>query len=274
MRSDIRLASERDIPDLCAIWQSCFSDPEDYIQYFYRENFHRISVPVYTVDDRPVSMFHLLDATFADGPDRYPVRFAYAGGTLSAFRCNGIFRTLLLSAAQAAKEGGYGIFFKPTPRLLEYYAALGFAADSRFRLFAAEPDAQKDISFSPISAEEYNRLRNAAFSARPFAEWPDAHVRWCVDENAFCGGQTLSLTLEGSAHFLMGYPAGAVLRVVETDLSPEQLRLAAAALCERFAVTRLEAYLPEEVCPEGTAVVSSCVYNAPLRHTYANLLLF
>ncbi|MBR4656213.1 MAG: GNAT family N-acetyltransferase [Oscillospiraceae bacterium] len=276
MRSEIRLADQRDIPDLCDLWRSCFSDSEEYIRFFYRENFSRISVPVYTLNGKPVSMLHLMDAAFADGPDEHPVRFVYAVGTLPACRSNGLMRSLLLSAARSAKENGYGLFLKPAPHLTEYYAVLGFAQDSRFRLIAAEPEPEgrKDVSFAPISAEEYNRLRNAAFSGRPFVKWPDAHVRWCVEENAFCGGRTLSLSLDGSRHFLMGCPEDGVLRVTETDLSPGELHSAASALCSLFGTARLEAFLPEESCREGSNVISSVVFNAPLRRTYANLLLF
>ncbi len=276
MRSVIRPADERDIPDLCALWQSCFPDPGDYVRFFYRENFGRISVPVYVLDGKPVSMVHLMDASFADGPDRYPVRFVYAVGTLPPFRNRGLMRSLLLSVARSAEEDGCGLFLKPAPHLEKYYADLGFALDSRFRVFSAAPEAGggEEVSFAPLSAEEYNPLRNAAFSDRPFVKWPDAHVRWCVDENAYCGGRTLSLSLDGRTHFLMAYPDGGVLRVTETDLGPGQLRRAAAALCSLFGTDRLEAYLPEASCREGAAVVSSVVFNAPLRRTYANLLLF
>ncbi len=272
----IRLADERDIPDLCDLWQACFPDPGEYVRYFYRENFSRISVPVCVLDGKPVSMVHLMDASFADGPDRYPVRFVYAVGTLPRCRGRGFMRSLLLSAARSAEEGGCGLFLKPAPHLEKYYAGLGYAPDSRFRVFSAapEPGRGEDVSFAPLSAEEYGRLRNAAFSDRPFVRWPEAHVRWCVDENAFCGGRTLSLSLDGRAFFLMACPDGGVLRVTETDLGPEQLRRAASALCSLFGTARLEAYLPEASCREGPAVVSSVVFNAPLRNTYANLLLF
>ena len=102
MQNGIRLASERDIPDLCVLWESCFSDSGDYIRYFYQVNFSRISVPVYVLDGKPVSMLHLLDAEFTDGPDGYPVRFVYATGTLPACRGGGFMRSLLRSAARAA----------------------------------------------------------------------------------------------------------------------------------------------------------------------------
>lgn len=276
MQSDIRFAVKQDIPYLCDIWKSCFPDTEEYIRLFYRENFDRIRVPVYTLDGKPVSMIHLMDASFAYGQQYDPVRFIYAVGTLPAARNNGYMRSLIVSAAESAKKDGYGLFLKPSPGMEEYYSALGFAEDSRFRIFTAGscPDGGGDVSFAPISAEEYNRLRDRAFSDRPYVKWPDAHVRWCVDENAFCKGQTVSLNFDGRTHFLTGAPAKDVLRVTETDLTPEQLRFASSALFGFFGVSRLEAFLPEDALREGSTVVSSFVFNTPRRRTYANLLLF
>ena len=276
MRSDIRFAVEKDVPRLCEIWRSCFPDPAEYVRLFYRENFDRIRVLIRTVDERPVSMIHLMDASFQDGPRKDPVRFLYAVGTLPGLRGNGYMHSLILSAAESAKKDGYGLFLKPSPGKEAFYSALGFVEDSRFRVFTAGavPGGSEEVAFSLLSAGEYNRLRDRAFSGRPYVKWPDAHVLWCVDENAFCGGQTLSLELDGHTHFLTGSPVRGVLRITETDLSPGQLRSIAPALFRRFGVSRLEAYLPEEAARDGPTVVSSMVFHTPLRHTYANLLLF
>ena len=276
MRSEIRLATERDIPGLCELWQSCFPDTEDYVRYFYCENFDRISVPICTFGSKPVSMINLMDAAFADGADSTPVRYVYAAGTLPEYRNKGLMRSLLFFAERSANENGYGLFLKPSLPLRGYYASLGFEEDSRFRVFTAapSPDENEKVSFSDVSAEEYNRLRDEAFSDRPYVKLPDAHVRGCVDENAYCGGRTLSLSLDGGTHFLMCFPADGVLRVTETDLRPDRLRRIASALCGLFGADRIEAFLDESTCPEGDAVVSCAVFNAPLRRTYANLLLF
>ena len=278
MISEIRLASERDIPDLCAIWQSAFEDPEDYIKYFYSENFKRILIPVYALDGKPVSMIHLMDAFFSDGEEDFPVRFIYAAATLPAYRSNGFMQTLILDAKRAAEENGYGLFLKPSPRLREFYAGLGFMEDSRFRVFRTAPEkpGTNGAACFPLSAEEYNRMRNSALGARPYVKWPDAHVKWCVDENDFCGGKTLAVELSGDSnrHYLTGYAAKSVLHVTETDLSPGQLRDAASALCGLFGADSMEVLFPEDASFEGETIVSSAVFNAPLRHTYANLLLF
>ena len=61
MNTDIRLATVDDLPVLIDLWQSCFGDSKDYIRYFYRENFSRIRILVYCLNDKPVSMIHMMD---------------------------------------------------------------------------------------------------------------------------------------------------------------------------------------------------------------------
>ncbi|MBP5293471.1 MAG: GNAT family N-acetyltransferase [Clostridia bacterium] len=277
MHPDIRLATERDIPALTELWQTCFPDSKEYIEFFYRENFDRMSVPVLTLDEKPIGMIHLMEASFAQGAEAYPVRFVYAVGMHPAYRGQGLMKNLLGSVTRSAEEKGCGLFLKPSQELIPFYESAGFVLDSSFRLFRTTPEAKSggSLSLSPLSAADYNRLRNISFSGRPYVRWPDAHVQWAVDENAFCGGQTLSFSLDGRIHFLMGYPSDGVLHITETDLSCDQLRSIAFPLCTFFgAATSLEALFPEDACPEGEAVVSSLVFHAPVRSTYANLLLF
>ena len=81
MNNCIRLATENEIPVLCELWKACFPDSEEYIKYFYKENFERISVVVYAVDGKPVSMVHVMDSCFADGEKMQNAKFLYAGGT-------------------------------------------------------------------------------------------------------------------------------------------------------------------------------------------------
>lgn len=276
MYSGIRIAEKRDIPALCELWTACFGDTYEYVSYFYRENFDCISVPVYTVAGEPVSMINLIDAFFADRSNEYPVKYVYAAGTLPGFRKNGIMRSLLFHAMENAKQNGYGLFLKPVQGLTDYYASLGFETDNHlhFCSFEREPSENCTVTFSDISAKEYNRLRNAAFSKAPYVKWPDAHVEWCAAENSFCGGRMISVTIDGEKHILMGYPDNGVLRIAETDLSYSLLRRISGDLCSLYGTSRIAAYMPDAVCGESEPVISSVVYNAPLRHSYANLLLF
>lgn len=274
MESGIRLARKSDVPALCEIWQDCFLDPEDYILYFYRENFDRISVPVFTENDQPVSMLHLMDADFVNGEKRQAAKLIYAAGTTPSRRKHGCMGALIRYAEEEALREGHALFLKPaTPYLTEYYRSFGFAEDACFRLVTISPGDVRPMAASPLSAEAYNRLRGAVFSTRPFARWPDSHLVWCVKENKFCGGETLSVMLDGTTHFLMGAPRENAFLIYETDLTVLQLQQLSGALCKRFRTDFLKAYLPEDACEEGQKIISSVVFNAPHQHTYVNLIL-
>ena len=270
----VRAAARKDIPALCEIWRNCFNDSDDYIRCFYRENFEHIAVQVCAMNGTPVSMLHLFDGTFVNGSEAQAAKLVYAVGTHPAYRQRGFMGRLLNAVQSRARQEGHVLFLKPaTARLARFYQSFGFEPDACFRLVTMTPGEKKPLRAVPLLPEEYNRLRDAAFSARPYVKWPDRHVRWCVAENALFGGKTLAVTLNGSEHFLMGALQGKALMITETDLSLSQLKEARGSLCELFGAERLKAHLPDQTCEEGEPILSSVVYNAPLRNTYVNLIM-
>ena len=274
MDSEIRLAAERDLPALCRIWKECFSDNEDYVRFFYRENAGHVTTTVFTVDDRAVSVLHWFDAEFVNGGERQKAKYLYAGGSLPEYRKNGYYGALIEYVCGYARENGLVLFGKPAnQRLIPYYADFGFIPDACFRLVTVEAGERMPLDVRPLSPEEYNRMRDRAFGAHPHVEWPDRYVGYCVAENAFFGGRTLAVEMDGSVHFLMGAPKENALLITETDLSLSQLTRLSKALCELFGVGVLKAYLPDYSCGEGEEIVSSVINNAPLHNTYVNLLL-
>lgn len=274
MPDGIRLAQERDLPALCALWKTCFGDPEEYVRFFYRENAGFVTTTVYTVDDRPVSMLHWFDASFVDGEDRRKAKYLYAGGTLPEYRGKGYYGAVIRFVLDYADRNGCLLFGKPAERsLVTYYRRFGFEKDACFRFVTLRPGERVPIRVRPLAPEEYNRMRNAAFSARPFAAWQDRYVRTCVRENAFLGGRTIAVGVESAEYFLMGAPKDGALRITETNLPYTLLSRTAGALCALFGTDLLKAYLPGDACLEGEEIVSSVVYNGPLRNTYVNLIL-
>lgn len=274
MDTGIRTARHQDIPELIKLWNICFHDSEDYIRFFYRENFDHLTAAVYTVDDRPVSMLHWMDSGLVDGSEHQNAKFLYAGGTHPEHRGKGYYAALFRYATDLADRDGFALFGKPASRdLIPYYQTLGFETNAFFRLVTATPGEVVPISISPLAPEEYNRMRNSVFSCRPYAKWPDRHLRWCASENEWFGGGAFAVEMDGKRHFLLGAPEGDVFVIKETDLSLPQLKIASGALCRRFGTDFLKAYLPDFCCGEGEEIVSSIVYNAAIPNTYVNLIL-
>ncbi len=273
MRNGICFATEKDIPALCEIWKICFSDSEDYIKLFYSENFKYIDVLIYAVDGKPVSMLHLFKSAFADGEKENNAIFLYAGGTLPEHRSNGYFIKLLNKAKHIAEQKGCALFFKPaTISLCNFYETLGFQIDSYFHLVTVSPADIVPLSVEDISFQEYNRMRNSAFSDIPFAKWDDRHICWCVKDNKFFSGRTLKFEFDGKEHFFMAYSQENTLIINETDLNLTQLKKLSGALCNLFGTVLIKAYMPDS-CAEGEEIISSIVYNTPLHNAYVNQIL-
>ncbi len=274
---NIRLATKEDIPALSRIWRECFDDPEEYIRFFFSLYFSDIAVPVYVAEGAPVSMLHLFASEFADGSERRAAKLIYAAGTLPEHRNKGYMSALIRYVSEQALTDGHALFLKPaTPYLEDYYSGFGFRKDACFRTVTVENGAEngtENVEFSDISPEDYNRLRDAAFSAHPYAKWSDAHVRRCIKENAFCGGVTLAVNLDGAVHFLMGSPRGKHYLITETDLTPSQLSRISPALRRLTGFGAIRAFMPDFVCGGGEETVSSIVFNAPLLNTYVNLIM-
>lgn len=273
MKTDIRKASRQDIPALCEIWKACFADTDEYISCFYKANFDRIEVTVYTVDNKPVSMVHLMDAEFVNGGKCQKAKYMYAGGTLPQHRKQGCLAAILEHEKKRAEETGVALFFKPvSPSLTDYFSRLDFEIDAYFSLLTVQPEKALPLSVCDLSYMEYNRMRNAAFAGIPYARWQDEHLRWCVEENGYFSGRTLGIELDGKDYFLMGYPEDDVLIINETNLLAAQLRQISGALCSLFGTALIKAYMPENY-DEGEKIISSFVYNTALCKTYVNLIL-
>ena len=274
MNKNIRLAKKQDIPALCDIWKHCFSDSDEYIRRFYSKNFERINVLAYYIDDVPVSMVHLIDASIESADMHQNAKFIYATGTLPEHRKKGCMGALLEALTQNAEEEGYALFLKPsTPNLVSYYGKFGFAPDSAFQLITLSPEKALQLPFYDLSCEEYNRMREAAFSDIPHAKWDDAHIQWCIEENELFSGRTLGIEYENRDYFILGYPEGNTLIIDETSLNAEQLKELSGFLCSIFDTESITAYLSGYSCEKGEKTISNLLYNSRISNPYINMIL-
>lgn len=122
-------AQEYQIPLLKQLWMACFpEDRPDDIDRFYGELFSSMVCLIGTVDDRPVTMLHLLPAgAFVRGVS-FPVRYLYAGCTHPAHRHHGYYVALLCYAKKHVEEiGECGIYLHPaTAQLIPLYEKAGY----------------------------------------------------------------------------------------------------------------------------------------------------
>ena len=274
MENGIKIAKSDDIPALCSVWRQCFPDSDEYIRCFYKENFNRISVLTYCLDGKPVSMMHLIDSSLKDSDRSQEAKFIYATGTLSEHRGKGFMGELIKAVTKKADEEGFALFLKPSSqKTMRYYQKFGFSPGSGLSLLQiASPQAQP-LKISPLSAEEYNSLREAAFSDTAHASWDDAHIGWCIEENAFFSGKTLEIRFEDNRFFLLAYPEKDRLIIDETDLSASQLEAVGGSLCSLFKTQSIEACMPAHCSGQGENKIPILSYNSVFKNPYINLIM-
>jgi GNAT superfamily N-acetyltransferase len=274
MGEGIRFAKKQDIPALCEIWKQCFSDSQEYIQLFYNKNFERIKILAYFVNEKPVSMLHLVDASFENKAEHQRARLIYATGTLPEYRKKGYMGELIKAATKEAKNEGTALFLKPSnSSLLSYYDKFGFVTAFSFKTVEIIPKEKQELSFFELSDDEYNKMREEAFSDVPHVKWDNAHIKWCIEENEYFLGKTLGVKIDNKDYFLMAYPENNTLVINETNLCVNQLKAIGACLCEAFNTDMICAYMPESLCDEGEKTISNLIYNSKISNPYINMIM-
>ena len=109
--------------EVVKLWQASFGDSEEYINFFL-DNCPSYDTVGYFIDDKPISLFFMLEGQVSE----YGCKYLYAACTASEHRRQGIMEKLIKFAQEHYKNLGYdGIFLVPaSEKLYSYYGKFGF----------------------------------------------------------------------------------------------------------------------------------------------------
>lgn len=262
----ITFASMKDIEELRQIWQECFHDKKEYIDFFFSSHPVEETTLVYRQDGHAVAMLNLLPGALVYENTRIPIRYVYAVATLTEHRGKGIARMLLKQANEMLCSQGIATVLVPAMKeLFHYYERQGYqtafyikesgytAVEEESEISAAsieqveriarvrQQESMGHLTLKDISAESYKRIRDRHFKADGYVEWGIREIEYAIRENALLGGETKKLIVNNREEILMYYINEDTLTVKETTLSNEiqipVLRdLAAMLKCKGFSV--------------------------------------
>lgn len=181
----IRRATVGDIPQLKRIWETCYNDPLNYIEFLYEH----ITTPerTYVFEEEEgglvTSMAVTIDCFFSFRETRLPSVYLFGCATLPDHEGQG-YMTRLLSRmeADARSDGKQLVCLIPGGRFLsKFYQKKGYHSDFGIRLLRLRPGMLGDvpepdipIQYGKITSEEFYAIREAALYEIPHIEW-DAH---------------------------------------------------------------------------------------------------
>lgn len=185
----IRLFSEKDVEKqpIISLWQECFGDSKEYVEFFLNNCPHYNCIAYYTDDNQLVSMLFLLNG-FLNGKE---CKYLYAACTSYEYRRQGIMEKLIDYSKKVASEcGASGIFLVPAnEKLYSYYSKFGFAASFKKKEIVIPAYVHKKYDKCDYSYSELISLKKDLCSEIDSFIFDDKTTEYTVKEHLFNGGK-------------------------------------------------------------------------------------
>lgn len=238
--SDVVYADrETDGKAIQEIWQTCFGDEEEYIEFYLGHRMTKENMLVIYADGRPVSMASFLPVEYLCEGEYLDARYVYAVATLPEYRGRG-FASKILNFAK--EKYGEPLILSPADEsLMQYYEKLGFKRafpDTRSTMDCAADmqaleikDSEPFPCMEPITAGEYLAVRDAKCAREGYVRWDEDAIAYAMELGESCGGNTVAVTCEDDRKpdkqekrdILMYDKEDDTLTILETTLSKECL---------------------------------------------------
>ncbi|MBR4766911.1 MAG: GNAT family N-acetyltransferase [Clostridia bacterium] len=186
------------VNDLKELWQVCFGDEPEYIDYFFENRFAPENTLVYSLDGKHVAQLFLLDGVFRINGRVYPSYYLYAACTHPSFRRKGIMGELL-NYAKVLTESRKIDFICLVPAekpLFDYYSKFSYKpVFSKMRITVNRCElntVNSDYDDSEFNTEDLSLFRNRYLTRRDCFLWDSNALEYAFEENRFSDGMLYS----------------------------------------------------------------------------------
>lgn len=198
-----RTACSADVPALKALWARCFGDETDYIDRFFEDLFLPEHMVVCADNATPVSMVAFLPCTLRTPAGDAPCAYLYAMATHPQYQGRGLGQQLLRYAYDYARQsrGWVGLTLVPADAgLFRFYAKTDYQTAFSYQSVSWNgAPAPHPVSVSPISPEEYRRVRELLLAGRVHLDHSLPFLTHLNREVRRTGGGLFRLDLPGGA---------------------------------------------------------------------------
>jgi len=125
----IRFADEHTRDAVRAMWKTCFGDPDDYMDLYFRHKYRDEQTLLYLDGGKPVASLQMLPYRFTFHGSEIPILYLSGVCTLPEARKKGFMQQLLLRSFEVAREREIPLMLLVPQEewLLTFYAKYGFA---------------------------------------------------------------------------------------------------------------------------------------------------
>lgn len=254
----IRRATNADLPQLRKIWEACYDDPLNYIDFMYDRN---IVSPkqIYVVEEnfKVISMASVMDCHFSFRENRVPCIYLFGCATLPQYENKGYMNNLLSRIEQDAKAQDVQMaVLIPGGKLFSgIFTKRGYHSDFGVRILKLRsgmigntPAPDKELILNnqkDISMDEIYAIREAALYEVPHIEWESEQLsKVLLDAIAY--GESLAMYKgnAGASYAIYGMQNKSMYIREILGTNEESTRILLAGVVNEFDPKRVTMRLP------------------------------
>ncbi len=292
----IRKATYADIPQMRYLWEQCFDDPLNFVDFIY-DNHIILPEQTYVIEDdlRIVSMATALDCHFSFRDNRIPAVYLFGIAILPEYESRGFMSNLIARIEMDARARGVQMaVLLPGGKIFQnFYTKRGYHSDFGVRILQLRsgmigdtPEPDTAVIFNDqdkIDMEEVYAIREAALYEVPHLEW-EADMLLNVYFDAIAYGESMALYkgTYGASYALYGMQGRSMYIREILGTNEESTRVLLAEIVNQFDPRSVKMRLPigagllpfEGVKKNGYGMSKSFSTDRPLSDLapYMNLM--
>ena len=254
----IRNATNVDIPQLRKLWEACYDDPLNYVDFMYE---HGIVSPrqTFVIEDqlKIVSMASVIDCHFSFRENKVPCVYLFGCATLPEYENRGFAANLFSRIEQEAqnREVQMAVVIPGGKMFSEFYKKRGFHSDFGVRILKLRsgmigntPMPDTELIFNTqteISTDDMYVIREAALYEVPHIEWESEQLAKILLD-AITYGESIAMYKGsvGASYAIYGMQNKSMYVREILGTNDESTRILLAGIVNQFDPKRVTMRLP------------------------------
>lgn len=233
-----RVAEKYDALELKELYTECFSDTNEYIDYFYSSVFPHITTFIGEYDNKIISMLSLFDSQLVIDGKILKAKYVYGVCTKKEFRGQQISKRLLNFVKTQLFDCDALVIIPATISLFEFYKKQGFFTCFFLTNSSFSVSPKNEIPISPCSNQEFLFLRNEFLNSLSLYSRL-SNNQLLLNEANFLEANFITATVDGKKGYCVCYKINQKVFIKEHSFG-ESLKMLLPSLCAYFNLTKFE----------------------------------
>lgn len=194
VKSDFSYATYEDREDIITLWEICFGDSREYIDFFFEHMVKEDTVLCRRHGGKVVSMACIIPAKIREGGKCEKINYLYAVATLPEYRKQGMATSIINHIYE--KCGCSLVLCPENVEAESLYKKMGFCEAfhgvSNMSDYTGGGTPEDFVEICDVTDEcayDYQESRRVRFADRAYVDWDDDYIRYALEEHINTGGR-------------------------------------------------------------------------------------